>query len=251
MNSKVLEDQMAEVRKFRQAIEAEKHPKKRMKIGRSLANRCGGIAQLEAELDIATIEEAIDGLKLARKVHAQTDYMNKDMALLTKRRLDAMGCSDAPVLAEKRKKVSVDSGCLSAACSAPIDPDVWTGPANIVVESMNRGEFFLINMGSDGDYSVSLRIVDAPEPVLKPEEYKKLELSTEPGYIRNTAGQLLFGAPEYLENAAVVKVASEHLSVQAYLLETSRYRYRIILVACATEEPPAPLLQIPELRDFA
>lgn len=241
-----LEKAKAEIAALTDQVSAESSPRTRMKLGRRLAFAGSSMAFSEEAISIPDLEQGITALRLAKKSGAVTDDLNRSLAWLSKRRLEAMGFADAKVIAEKKKKVMVDAACLMAAPGGGIDPEFLVWPDDQILRAMNEGRFFLASFGSDGSYSVAIRWVDAIEPVLKSTEYENLEASSDIGFLRIESAELRFGAPERLEKAAVLDVPKGLMKVQIFCL-LKRNRSRIVLVACRTDEAPSPLVQMQEL----
>jgi hypothetical protein len=219
----------------------------KQRLGRRLAFAGTSVAVAKVTLDLPVVDMALNALKLARKAGGTTGDLYRSFAWLSKLRLDALGCANARIIAEARKTVPVDTGCLAASAVPSLTPDSWIGPNVSVLAAMNRGEFFLIGLGADGRYRVSVRIVDAPEPVLKPDEYKLLDGATDIGVLRIANKELRCGAPENMEIAAKVAAPNGLMKVQLFRLSRANTE-KFILIGCAANEAPTPLEQIPEIR---
>lgn len=197
-------------------------------------------------MDIKTIETGIAALRMARRHGAVTDDLNRSVAWLSKLKLEASGNANFVVLSERKKKICVDAACLAATGQSKLDDDWAAAPSHVLV-AMNRGDFFLTSIGADGHCAIVVRLIDTADPILKASEYKYLEASTEVGMIRIENSELKFGAPEDLSNALSVPAPNGMLKVQLHYLEKPR-SYSFILVACATDQAPDPLIDIPEIR---
>ena len=228
------------------ALDSQTDPRNRIKTARRLAYAGSSIAFSEDPLDVATIDVALAALRRARKHGAVTDDLNRSMAWLSKIRLDVTGCADFQVLAEKKKRVPVETACLAASGHENLDSEIWVGDSDVVLEAMNRGDFFLVSVRYDGLFAVTLRIIDAPDPVLKSSEYRHLEYSTDVGFLKIENSELRCGAPEDMENAACVTVQNGLFKVQLHHLQARSDKY--VLVACETETNEEPLETVPELE---
>jgi hypothetical protein len=236
-----------EIAKLSDAIKSQSDFRVRQKLARQLAFAGTSLAKTKTELDLVTIEVGLIALKLARESGAVTDDLNRAAALLSKLRLDALGCTDAVVIAEAKKTIAVDGGCLAGCGSPTIAPDAWTGSNVEILNATNAGDFFLVGLGADGRYLVAVRLVDAPEPVLKPNEYKQLDYATEIGCLRISSSELRFGAPEDMALAAKIVVPNGLLKIQCFRLRSGNNE-KILLVACQTAVLPPPLNRVPEFR---
>ena len=124
------------------ALDSQTDPRNRIKTARRLAYAGSSIAFSEDPLDVATIDVALAALRRARKHGAVTDDLNRSMAWLSKIRLDVTGCADFQVLAEKKKRVPVETACLAASGHENLDSEIWVGDSDVVLEAMKRGVTF-------------------------------------------------------------------------------------------------------------
>ena len=242
-----LEHATKEIAKLTADIAVDKDPRKRAKLARRLAFAGSSLAFSKASLDIATIDIGIVALQTSRRNGAITEDLNRSIAWLSKLRLDVSGCGSFEVLAEKKKIIAAEAACLAATGKTELDADVWTGNPDIVVPAMNRGDFFLIATGFDGRYPVTLRMTNAPDPVLNAAEYKHLECSTDIGVVVIESSVLRFGAPESMGEAACVLAPNGYVKVQLHYLSTPSSE-RFVLVGCSTDETSGRLQHIPEIR---
>jgi len=79
--------------------------------------------------------------------------------------LRAKGLIDVSVLAELKAKVSVEGGVVSIGDASLLD-----GLRGVDVEEVNAGRAFAFATGGDGAFSVAIRVIGAPEPVLEERE---------------------------------------------------------------------------------
>ncbi len=236
-----------EINQFTTLLDAEKDPRKRVKIARRLAFAGTSLAFSKASLDLLTIDIGISALRKARRFGAITDDLNRSIAWLSKRKLEVSGCAKFEVTAEKKKIVTANAACLAASGNRDLDASVWTRGPETIVPAMNRGDFYLVATGFDGRYPVTLRMISAPEPVLNTSEYKHLECSAEVGVIRIENSELLFGAPENMKQAVSVAAPNGLLKVQLHYLSKPRGE-RFVLVGCSTNDVAGHLQDIPEIR---
>ncbi len=242
-----LEHATKEIAKLTAAIAVDKDPRNKAKLARRLAFAGSSLAFSKAPLDIATIDIGIAALHTSRRNGAITADLNRSIAWLSKLRLDVSGCGSFEVLVEEKKIIAAEAACLAATGKTKLDADVWAGSPDIVVPAMNRGDFFLIATGFDGRYPVTLRMTNAPEPVLNAAEYKHLECSTEIGVVAIDSSVLRFGAPESMGTAACVSAPNGYVKVQLHYLSTPSSE-RFVLVGCSTNESSGRLRHIPEVR---
>ena len=242
------QDAEVEIGRLTAAIRSESDPKNRIKLARRLAFAGMSLAFVDEDLSTEDLERGIAALVLARKSGAQVGGLNRTQAWLTKKRLEATGCAEARILGEKKKTVAVESASLAAAPDNIADDGAFlTWPNADLLAAMNDGRFFKVSFQGDDWYPLTLRWIDAAEPVLKPDEYKHLEESSEVGFLRIGSGELRFGASEDLEEGAVLKVPNGLALVRVFCIR-KRGRSRVILVACPAAEPPPPLIQLPEVE---
>jgi len=236
---------MTEIRHLSTALAGEWDYRTSIRLGRRLAFAGSSLAFAPIQLELSTLDAGIAALRLSLKVGASTGDLRRSMAWLSKLRLDAIGCSNARITTEIKKVVLVENGCLVGSATETLDRADWAGRTDTALQAMNRGEFFLVSMGSDGRYCVRIRVVDSPEPCLSRKEYEKLEFATEVGFIRVTNSEVCFGAPEDLGHAAKIVVKNGITKVQCFAIGP---RPTIIFVVCASEEVPPPLRDFPGLH---
>lgn len=241
------QDAKVEIDRLAAVIPNESDPRNRIKLARRLAFAGISLAFIDEDLLIEDLEQGIAALVLARKSGAQVDDLNRAQAWLTKKRLEATGCAEAQTLGEKKKTVAVESASLAAAPDNVADGEFLSWVNADVLAAMNDGRFFTVSFQGDDWYPLTLRWIDAAEPVLKPDEYKHLEGSSEVGFLRIDSGELRFGASEDLDEGAVLEVPNGLALVRVFCTR-KRGRARIVLVACPAEKPPPPLTQLQEVE---
>ncbi len=213
--------------------------KERIKLGRRLAFAAASIAHHSERAGLDAIEIGLAAIQHARRSGARMAGMHRAAAVLSRQRLRVMGCGEATVRAEVRKSIVVNSACL---CAGEPGTSLDIGTAADLLVDVNAGRGFVIETGCDGRFPVSLRLVDAPEPVLRPNDYPHLENSTEMGQVIVKGRALHFGALENLENGARVEVEPGRYLVRAFDLGN-----RIILVAVPSVELVPTLMDLPSL----
>lgn len=242
------QDAKVEIDRLTAAIQNEPDRRNRTKLARRLAFAAPGLAFIDEELTTPDLEQGLAALPLARKSGGLIDDLNRAQARLSKKRLEASGCADAQILGEKKKNMAVSTATLTAAPdNISDDADFLAWRNEDLVAAMNDGRFFMVRFQGDDLYPITVRWIDAAEPVLKPDEYKYLEESSDVGFLRIGSGELRFGAPEDLAEAAVLKVPDGLALVRVFCIR-NRDRSRIILVACAAAQPPAPLTELPHVE---
>lgn len=123
--------------------------------------------------------------KMVRKSGGLIDDLNRAQAWLSKQRLESAGCADAQILGEEKKNVAVETATLTAAPDNTSDNGDFLAWRNEeLVAAMNDGRFFMVRFQSDDLYPITVRWIEAAEPVLKPDEYKYLEESSDVGFLR-------------------------------------------------------------------
>jgi hypothetical protein len=185
----------------------------------------------------------MEALAIAHRHGGQTEFSQGAAAFLALSRLQLLGVEEPKLVREERKKIPTSTGCLAMGT----DPDhasAWLGKSGReAVGSLNDGRLYVVGLGADGTYDVSLRLVTGTEPVLRPREYGSLTAATAIG--RLTPGNLLVGAAEALDRG--VSVETNTIScVRSFALDR-RGSLSIIFVVCEARAELAPLTDVPEL----
>lgn len=204
-----------QIRDLTSKIAADPDYRSRQKLAHQLAFAATRIAASETDCDISALDARIAALRTARGCGATNEDLERAAVNLVKRRLDQHGISDAPILAEKSKLVNVEGGCLVAA-RASIGSEYLSASMSDHIAAMNLGRHFLINRDGDGRYRLKLRLIEAPEPLLKPTEYRKLNCATEAGYPAPGHGRLFFGAAEQPGRGATLACPTGPLKVYRF-----------------------------------
>ncbi len=237
---------LAELAQLQLQLAGEKDPRQRAKIARRLAFAGTSLAFAAASLDRTVLEAGIEGLRRARRAGAVTDDLNRAEASLVKARFDLIGAAEPEIRAKAAKTIAVDSGALVATATTLDSQFLLCSPGERLA-AMNAGRYFLIGLGSDGTYRVQLRLVDGSEPVLAAAEYGRVQETTTPGFLRADEPRLYFGAAENAAKGASLEIAPGSYTVAVFLTATNRGQV-ILLVACRSKEPPAPLFREPALN---
>lgn len=241
-------DAKVEIGRLMAAVRNEPNPRNRFKLARSLAFAAVSLAFTDEDLTLADIDQGLAALALARTSGGQINDDNRAQALLSMKRLAASGHAPARILAETEKLVPVETATLTAAPdNVSDDAEFLRWGDKELVAAMNDGRFFMVGFQGDDLYPVTMRWIDAVEPVLELDEYKYLEESSEVGFLRIGTGELRFGASEEMEEAAVLKVPNGLALVRVFCIQDEDDA-RIILVACPAEQPPPPLISPPHVE---
>lgn len=174
------------------------------------------------------------------------------------RRLELTGADKQEVLAKAKGRIQVDCGLISlgdrARC-APSEKD-WHLDAQLV-QRINNGERLTFSTGGDDIYPAEIRLIQAVEPVLTVNEYKKLASSTATVVIDVPSGAL--GMAEHVEfldepwdkkkikGAACLDVPPGRYKACAYGFASSRCESVIAVVTATSDEPRNGTLSLDSL----
>lgn len=217
--------------------------RRRRRIARQLAHAAASPAFNDQNLSLVTIERSIEALGIAHRHGGQTEFSQGAAAFLVLSRLKLLGIEEPKLVRERRKKLLTSTGCFAMGTD-PNHASAWLGKSGQeAVESLNDGRLYVVGLGADGTYDVSLRLITGTEPMLRPREYGSLTAATPIG--RLAPGNFLVGAAEALDRGVSIE-ANTASCVRSFALDRNG-SLSIIFVVCEASAEPAPLTDVPEL----
>lgn len=276
-----------EIDRLAEQIAAGKDPRARIKQARRigfLARELGAAAAVNASAWLdgavtparleAMVEKARAAFWLAASKGGDPDFCTLTMLAIARGALS--GRKEATVLAEVSAVTRVETACLVATASPAFDPRVVFEDDSRhagVLEAMNRGDFYMLSLGGDGEYEVTLRIVDAPDPVITGDELARVIRATAPGFLSVEGPVLVCGPLEDITRGALLGLPQGLLKIQAFALAPQEdgmledreidgeaqaeeedgeaiAGFGLLFVACFAQTPPEPLARPPEIRLF-
>ena len=185
-------------------------------------------------------------LRVAQRASKGFCDTNAPITKLAAIRMEQLGLTRLPVINETRpKRVITDGACLAIA-DGELPENCWE--THTAVAALNEGRYLLAGVGADGAYSVILRHLDADEPFLNPQEYKKVVESLPPFRLNVSTGRVLFGALDCITKGGVLPV--ENGSYQGQLVSLSSGRgVRFVATLVRDGGPVDPFYQMPEFRE--
>ena len=105
---------------------------------------------------------------------------------------------------------------------------------------MNEARYAVMGVGSDGSYSVCIRLIDATDHFLENAEYKKVIEVTPPMAIKIENEIVFFGAPEAIKDGTDLQVANGRYICSVSSLRSGRYlRFIATLIRSDDDVPEA------------
>jgi hypothetical protein len=242
-----VEDDIAnECRALRTSILSEDDARTRMQLCRralGLGRTAVKTAEVMSEADLVDIQET---LRLAFRASRGTYNPNASITKLSQARMARAGFAQLPIISATRPKlISTDTASL-AVSSKPL-PERWYD-APTALKDMNAARYAVMGVGSDGSYSVCLRLIDATDHFLENPEYKKVIEVSPPMAIKIENESVLFGAPEAIEDGTGLRVANGRYICSVTSLRSGRY-LRFIATLIRSQDDIPELHQWPEFRE--
>jgi hypothetical protein len=148
------------------------------------------------------------------------------------------GFEPPKTLKTRTRSLSTDVALFVAADSTYFESkdESWAAPETQLA-ALREGRALFAGVSADGRYSVELRCIDGPRPLLVGKEYKSLLASTEAVLLDAQSGTFSVGAPSSKER---VDLPLEHgvYCVAAHALE-GKTAPKIIVVVSATDQGKA------------
>lgn len=152
-------------------------------------------------------------------------------------RFKMMNLLEPRVISKKSGTISVNTATI-AIHDASLDFTESVDSDEQLLAKMNEGQLFCFNTGSDGLFSLQVRVVDGPEPILSMKEYKQVGGAiVKPGIVKIVSGKLGItdlGPPQ--EVWATVAPGTYKVNVFAYPFSREEYGYYIVLAHTNTHE---------------
>lgn len=242
-----LKDNIAvECKALRTSILSEDDARTRMQFCRR-ALGLGRLAVKTAE-DLSETEllDVQETLRLAYRASRGTYNPNASITKLAKVRMARAGFAQLPIISATRPKlIGTDTASL-AVSSKPL-PDKWYDTAT-AIKQMNEARYAVMGVGSDGSYSVCIRLIDATDHFLENPEYKKIIEVSPPMAIKIENETVLFGATESLKDGAGIRVANGRYICSVTSLRSGRY-LRFIATLIRSNDDVPEIHQWPEFRE--
>lgn len=186
---------------------------------KSLANSIRFEAKSIPETEIA---EVIEVLNKCTRVIGNDSQLGKVRSQLILKKLTITENDQINILQKISLKLSIESGTIMIG-----DPQTESA-INLVhydnselVEVMNQGRGLVFSTGGDGEFEVQLRLVDALEPVLTPNEYKLVTGSTDTLIIKVESGAVVAGDLGRLgDSDRLLEVDPGYYKICAYRFDT-------------------------------
>jgi len=141
-------------------------------IAHSLADQVEKLSIVETDLGLNLLNRVI-------KIVGFPQKLTRTRIKLIQHKLALLNISKVNVLAKQNQAVTVESGTITVADPIQASEFPFTNYTKKEFENfMNQGCGLILSTGSDGIFDTQLRLVEAPEPLLSPNEYKFLEAAT-------------------------------------------------------------------------
>jgi len=161
--------------------------------------------------------------------------------------MERAGLTQLPIVISTRPKlVDTDTACLAISSQALSENWFETQSA---IKQMNSANYAVMGVGSDGSYSVCLRLINANDHYLEMPEYKKVVEVSPPFAIKVENEQMFFGAAEAIENGVGFQLANGRYICSVASLRSGRYP-RFIATLIRSNEPVPVIHQWPEFREL-
>ena len=242
-----LEDNIAnECRALHVSILSEDDARKRMQyctralgLGRTAVKTADNMS----EADLLDVQET---LRLAYRASRGTYNPNASITKLAKVRMARAGYTQLPIVSATRLKlISTDTASL-AVSSKPLHEN-WFDTQS-ALKHMNAASYAVMGVGSDGTYSVCLRLIDSADHFLENPEYKKVIEVSPPLAIKIENEKVFFGAAEALEDGAGFRLANGRYICSVTSLRFGKY-LRLIATLIRSDDEVPELHQWPEFRE--
>lgn len=197
-----------------------------------------------SDADLLDVQET---LRLAYRASRGTYNPNASITKLAKVRMERAGLAQLPIVSATRPKlVGTDTACL--AVSSGTLPENWFLTSS-AIKHMNSERYALMGVGSDGSYSVCLRLIDAGDHFLKSPEYKKVVEVSPPMAIKVENEHVFFGAADAIEGGAGFGLANGRYICSVTSLRSGRY-LRFIATLIRSDNDVPEIYGIPEFREI-
>lgn len=220
--------------------------RERQSHAKALAFCCTSAAVSEAEFSIDSLALIIAAGLKAKRNGGATELLGSTLLHLVRRRLDLLGVGEPAIVAEKKKRVAWEGGCVAIGSAAAVVRSAMASAEREIIGNVNSGSFYMVNVGCDGGAPLTLRIVDFVEPMLSSSEFAKTEAVSNIGWLNVENSKLLAGAAEALEDGPQLSVAPGRYLVRLFSIG-SRLSSRLIFVVCRSQAPVDAFNDMPSL----
>lgn len=220
--------------------------RERKSHGKALAFCCTSVAVSDAVFSTEDLARIIAAGYLAKRIGGATELLNRTLLHLVRRRLDLLGVGEPVTLAEKKRRVAWDSGCLAVGANADVVRTIMRRTESEILGSINAGALYMVNIGSDGSAPLTLRVVEFAEPMLPIRELTKTEAVSELGWLHIENGVMLAGAPEEIGKGVQLTVPDGRYVVRLFNVG-SVSQLRLVVVACRSAVAIEELSDIPSV----
>lgn len=223
-------------------------PKERSKALRSLGVRIAAAAESAETLSSDEIGLYTEILLKLIKVTGFPQQFTAAVASLNLKQLGLLGIdpSTVAIVAKKRGSVSTESGCIGAGDRSEFGPGAFTGGIGLAALAEKRK--FIVGVGGDGAYPVQLRLVDCPEPILRPAEYKRLLGATDVCQINVPSGTVLVSDPTAVGSSVLsIVVRPGAYDVAIFVIDGREEPELVVVLAEARQHRDNAFTQVPLL----
>ncbi|MEM9636108.1 MAG: hypothetical protein AAGA94_00550 [Pseudomonadota bacterium] len=239
-------DIASKCRKLATSIRSEGDARTRLKYCRQAIGFGRTAVKTAYTLSDTDLSDVQDTLRLAGRASRGTYNPNASITKLAKVRMERAGLTQLPLISATRTKlVGTDTACL--AISSQTLPGNWFD-THIAIKQMNAASYAVMSVGSDGSYSVCLRLIDAHHHFLEHPEYKRVIEVSPALAIRVENEQIFFGAAEAIKKGVGFKLANGRYICSVTSLRSGRYLRFIATLIRSDEDVPA-IHQLPEFRE--
>lgn len=123
-------------------------------------------------------------LRVVVKMPSPPPQLSLCLPKIIAKTLTLMGCENPSILLKKSSTIFLTSAMIAVGDMS------YATTEDFSLKLINEGKMYAFGTGSDGEYPIQVRVVNAPEPVLATKEYKRV-LGVSPLVILNfPTGQL-------------------------------------------------------------
>jgi hypothetical protein len=126
-------------------------------------------------------------LKEYIKYISSPEGYNVELSQIALARLKLLGIAEPKIITKKNFIISTDIASFTIR-DANSNSYSLSETKEQILSGMNMGEYYTFSAAADGVYSMQLRLVDGPEPILASKEYKRVEVSSSEAIIQIPSG---------------------------------------------------------------
>ncbi|HBC73041.1 MAG: hypothetical protein UX91_C0006G0229 [Candidatus Amesbacteria bacterium GW2011_GWB1_47_19] len=189
--------------------------------------------------DLMDLELYLRILRAERKSTNPAYENGKNFSLVTGKYLQISGLGEVKILREIKGGMAIESGTVGVGESGILNlKDIdFSKQDTVMIEIMQRGQAVFVDAGGDGNMGAKIRLIDSPEPVLKPTEYRKTVGASEVYVINLPKGKLrMADAWDLAEGTGGVglEVNPGNYKIAVYMLEDRSF-FGFWAVLCKTD----------------